>query len=1734
MADWDADVGSVPAFQALPPEKQEEIRQNFFKAEIEPNVPPEHLNEVRSSFFESTAPKPPEPSSDPFRVAQETVPELIKGTGRIISAPERGWRGLAVGASDAIREYGPDRLMARMAGALHGDVAGNAIESPAPPDGISRRAMERAAAATEPGFVPRPEEKLAAGLGHLVGATPKIAAIGAMAPGFMPGAGDLATIGRTLIGRMAHSGVVFGTQQAIDATAEHAALTGKIDPLKSVVAEFGKGAAMGTAIGAAGMVPALVSGRLPDLVSKTLGDQLASRLLGSTVAGGVGASATLAQGGSKEDAIQQGATWWLLDFLGNKNFDAQYRQAAKDELISKAVDIGVKSGLSPEQVVPQARADLNATIAQGLRDKGAVEGTPWYTETVQRLAQEKLKDSPGMAPAEAEAHARRRLEVAIANGEVTIDQLRKMNIKVAEPPKGSAAAEVVPGTQMTAPPPGSLPPAEAAPQAAPQPAEGEFQLWATQGGRVGGKVVGFDHQTGEPMIQVEQASGEAPPGEVGDVVTANPAELQGEEPYPKEWDQPFSEPAAPAASSAEAPLIEEPKQAISDYKTFEDFHQAMPGVPKSVYDDAVQAEKDSGIAHQKRENLRDAKRAGLDPNAYPILEHLRRHPLDLESLQNSTAGAGLGELKAMGALKLGIVRRNGHYKNLDHAAEGLHEARTEDGRRIIDEHDIGALLEGLEAEIRRKRSSASMVAEPAPSYGSAPAPKPPREGWMPERLHGALEAAAIKPEGQIVSHGFTNPVYGRIKRGEKGTFLGADLTRGKMLVRFTEKGVLAGGDQIMMVDPWDIAETYEADKEIAAQASHMAEGRAVGAAAKLATGVVKDENIVQMAESSLLKIRMQNKARDSLRGFRDGMRAARLKFQEDFAVGRDVRKTMAQYVRESLDGLKANSVDIGRIGGLIARAQTPAHFWQAMEDFDSISTKLYKKNLIGDIKKTATRLFESPSVDVLFRQRGLQAVVDLDLEGMSDKRRQELAGKIELALHAEQFGEAESLPRAVTEEVLRALRRPLDSLSEGELEEISDTLRMLLDRGRKAQKHKELIHEFRVQRRIEKLTEGAKPLDSDQKSLRRIGEPTPPEMKALRQWVAERVNSMQASYLAMNSTGALFEKMGPGFFENYEEYNAAYARGHNLSDQLQAQLKQLAEELNLSTDAYERIHVVLALQRPGGREHIIKRDTRYGLTEAAREAYVKSINLTVPERRMADAILEAGKLVGLRERINRIAREKFNREIHWLKEGTYYPFANERTQHDEMAVVDRVLEGIDDSFARKNMEQGFTLETTPGAATSLRPHALNNMLKHLHNVANFLEIQPFLLELGEAVNSEVFRRRMGPMATDMMRTWVSNEVTDGGITRAKSLPIMDWVRGNISAATLAWRIPTALAQGSAAVNAMGTLGKVPVMDGYRLMFDKNWARFALETSAELRERPGTRLELEGLKSGFRPRVIQNLEAFNQAGFRWLVGHDLHAAGAVWIAAYRQAIARRGIEINFKKPDIAAARDADRIMRESQGSNIRKDLPLALSAGWGLTGNTSVNRAILQFQTYVLGRASYAIQIGLRHWDRGDRVEAARKWSYLLAGEFLEQGIKGAIGLTAAYILAGLGAKEQQRPERSMEYKFFKTMLGMIPAASPLWRTFESAGRGQVSLPFPMLDVPYQTVAGASRAVFSKNDDTKVRGAAQALFGVARLAGIGGSLTAEQGVRPILQGQGKGGPQRVKRVGQVKRATRISR
>jgi len=227
--------------------------------------------------------------------------------------------------------------------------------------------------------------------------------------------------------------------------------------------------------------------------------------------------------------------------------------------------------------------------------------------------------------------------------------------------------------------------------------------------------------------------------------------------------------------------------------------------------------------------------------------------------------------------------------------------------------------------------------------------------------------------------------------------------------------------------------------------------------------------------------------------------------------------------------------------------------------------------------------------------------------------------------------------------------------------------------------------------------------------------------------------------------------------------------------------------------------------------------------------------------------------------------------------------------------------------------------------------------------------------------------------------------------------------------------------------------------------------------------------------------------------------DTWGATSVAAGAYEKKMAELGKEIDLsKEPNQEAMEYAQQIVRRNQGVAGYKDVPLAVSRG-ALTGSTSFDRAMLQFQNFVLFRWSRIRYEALKAGMGGkDYLKTAGILFWTLVGALAAVGTKMGVDALSDFVTG----KERKDTEaiKKMIYEF----VGSVPFLGNLYGSYLYDNEL-----IPIFSAPSEALQDLKKAITSKNPNTRARGLAGFITTLMTLMGVPGMLQTEQLLRKAI-------------------------
>lgn len=637
----------------------------------------------------------------------------------------------------------------------------------------------------------------------------------------------------------------------------------------------------------------------------------------------------------------------------------------------------------------------------------------------------------------------------------------------------------------------------------------------------------------------------------------------------------------------------------------------------------------------------------------------------------------------------------------------------------------------------------------------------------------------------------------------------------------------------------------------------------------------------------------------------------------------------------------------------------------------------------------------------------------------------------------------------------------------------------------------------RMAQRLEDLAAGSVPLDNTPLKRAALGERLN-VLDKLRNIMSEGANKAQRLNLNKNPMDVIFDIM-----DGYKEYKGAnstvfkktvdraFNRFLQLKEETTRDVKELSDRYNFDERNFNRIGVYAALQQEGGAEKLKKT----GVTEAEIDALVlepEELELYDLMRNKLDAMVPALKEVML------IA---YNKEFKGVK--NYFPFMTDfkamRGIEIQNMFGDEAFQIGDTQadFNKKDVEKGFTKERT-GGAQIIQIDAMSVFLHHVENAAYLIEMGQDIKELGELALSEDFAQISGDLGQEIVVDWIDILARKG--RAAGHVDFLDALRVNTGAAVLAFKLSSALIQPTALLDGAAFVGGGYVSEGVYNVTQREWREFLHKNMPEIRERVGD--DPAYLDMGGKGLI----EKSREAGFWALKRLDLMAASSVAAGAYTKSVQERGGTVDLANPDPIAIEYAQLAVRRTQSSSFAKDAAPIISQG-KLTGSVSVDKIILQFQSFMLNRWSLIqhdmITAGV---GKGRTKQALNIATWLILANVAEKSIRH---YTKELVALLTGAEPPDDEDDEIPEVVIRQAISNVPFVSTV-----VSGSEYGSVPVPSLSMVEKFFESISYGLKSKSTEKQLKHYTNAaIIGVGGTLGIPGTLQASQLAKDAFDSSG---------------------
>lgn len=849
---------------------------------------------------------------------------------------------------------------------------------------------------------------------------------------------------------------------------------------------------------------------------------------------------------------------------------------------------------------------------------------------------------------------------------------------------------------------------------------------------------------------------------------------------------------------------------------------------------------------------------------------------------------------------------------------------------------------------------------------------------------------------------------------------------------------------------------------------------------------------VTRTEEQLLKSKLKEQGKGAKAGFKAGKAAARVEIIGKLRASTDdidsTRKEVVEYVKDNLD-----PGDRGKALVLVRDAKNQRDLTKAFARVNRWAEEAEKKEIKSEVLDLQKKIMDSPSISIDYKARVKELMGDFELKGHRKDTLERLKATQEFLEAEAKKGNDIEMPRRVLKALGVLNRVPLEEITINQMLGLKAEMELLEQLGRTKFKTIENIWDIQKTKIFEEVeAQKAKPIENTELIRPEIGERLTLTQKFRNLiWTAGNGFSRIDKVIAPMDT--VFDLLDGGkgtyaganfrFFKG--QVDAGYGKYISRKNALQNPVVELATKYKLDDANFERMGVVAAREQDGGVEKLV--------ASGFSEDQIGAVKLTNEEQEVLDKMRETfdSQFPEIQDTMRRV----YNQPVEKVK--NYFSFMTDWKAMDDSEVFERFGSQAPEQFGtpRKNVEAGFT-KSRVGGDQKIKINAMDVFLQHTDNTSYLLELGETSKMLGEVAASPKYAELVGEQGQLLVREWIDVVARKGGAAGASQIPILDTLRRNVGAGILGLKLSTIMIQPTSLLDGMGFIGAKYGTKGLtNFLTDSEWRKFVINMP-EIKDRLGGEFALRELTDDNWLQEIQ------RKGFIPLQILDQMTAGAIAGGAYERKMVELGLPIDIKEVNKEALAYAQLAVRRTQSSGSFKDVPLAVSRG-ALTGNRSLDRAVLQFQNFLLTRWSRIRHDAIRaSINTKDPMKAANILFYITLAGLAGAGMRLGVNKVQDFIT---GREDQDTVTEDLAKNMVFEMTGNVPFLGTAMSMALYDGEF-----FPILDAPKGVIEGLNRAITSKTEGAKLRGLTQFVGSTGTLFGIPGSTQTEQLVRGALQ------------------------
>lgn len=807
------------------------------------------------------------------------------------------------------------------------------------------------------------------------------------------------------------------------------------------------------------------------------------------------------------------------------------------------------------------------------------------------------------------------------------------------------------------------------------------------------------------------------------------------------------------------------------------------------------------------------------------------------------------------------------------------------------------------------------------------------------------------------------------------------------------------------------------------------------------------------------------------------------------------RQTVRDSVKAEIVAYAKNNLPLnerGKLLSLVQRATTPKDLIKAFVRIDNRAQELELTKSITKLKETAGKLADSPSISADYRGKIKDIIRQYELTGHTKETIEKLKSTQEYIDRTKAAGGEVTIPQRILDKLQILGRVPKDELTRAQVQGLQGEIELLGKLGETKWATKQALYDNEKELRMKELLDTATPISAKELPKTEIG--VKPSFWA-QKYIALR-NYLQKTRISLTPIEGLADITGMQpmkdaldlNFGNYLTYNDAINK----------------KWINLTKDftdkQYERIGAYAMSKQSGGLERL----ANSGITKAE----IDAIKLTPEEEKVYKFVRDTFEEEY--PAVKQYALDHYNVDVGQVD--NYVSFMSDYDAMSDLEMYDRFGVRAEEAVAQrtKTVEQGFTKERAKTAQTKLELNIDKIFRRHTDDVAYMLTMGHDIKQYFEIVNSPAMREKLGNVGTLAWLQYLDLMARKGGVDSAKRIAALDILRKNMGAGVLGFRLSSALVQFTSFADTLGTIGAEYATRGASsIASSRAWRNFVMDNFPEVKKAVGDDIAFREFGEGFLGKMAH----VGMAPLQALDGLMRSTAAA---GAYAKLAAERGIIVDLAHPNEELLAAATKLMRQSQGSSFFKDQPLAITTGYGITDNRSLNKTILTFQSFMLNRwdnmQRQIWRMGIKERDYKKAI-ASTFWMVVFSAA-LEEGIRRGVR-SVTNLVTG-----DDQPEQSFLGNSALNVIQSVPILGSLVSSMSYS-----SNPIPVVNTFEDLLGGVNSAVQGKAGTTKAKGIVRTLGATGSLSGVPGASQAarliEKAISPTPGGSGETKTKKIK-------------